>query len=190
MKSLWGNIRYNIPDNIRIHGENLYAAHSIKYYGLPTYFFVFGVTQDDCFLSWDDVVEWCGLLDLQHVPIVYEGIWDDEKIRSLWPMNSEWSDDVEGYVVRIRDSFRIENFQNSVAKFVRKNHIQSDKTWFKGEWLTNKLKKIEFEKPFTPVPEYKNCQVCGDKVDVDGEYDGMCDECRKMIHREENFNDS
>lgn len=141
IKSLWGSIRYNIPEDIRIHGENLYATHSIEYYDLPNYFFVFGATQNDCFLSWDDVVEWCGLLDLHHVPVIYEGIWSEEKIKSLWPMHSEWSDKVEGYVVRARDSFKIKDFQTNVAKFVRKNHIQADETWFKGEWVENKLRK-------------------------------------------------
>ena len=141
VKNLWGKVKHDIPNDIRIIGENLFALHSIYYKNLDSYFFVFGITQNSSFLSWDDVVEWCGLLNLQHVPIIYEGIWDEEQIKSLWPINSDWSEEAEGYVMRVRDAFKIDDFSTSVSKFVRKNHIQTDETWFKGEFVANKLKK-------------------------------------------------
>ena len=43
LKGLWGNIKYLIPDNWRICGENSYAKHSIFYENLPSYFMVFSL---------------------------------------------------------------------------------------------------------------------------------------------------
>lgn len=43
VKSIWGNIKHEIPNNFRICGENLYAQHSIKYNNLPSYFLVFSI---------------------------------------------------------------------------------------------------------------------------------------------------
>ena len=142
IKNLWGIIRYEMPDDIRIHGENLYAEHSIKYYNLPSYFFVFGISDNDKFLSWDDVIEWCSLLNLEHVPVIFDGQWDEDMVKNLWPFNSQFADMPEGYVVRVRDGFLINDFPTNTAKFVRKNHIQSDETWFKGEWLRNRIRKV------------------------------------------------
>lgn len=140
IKSLWGSIRYELPDDMRIHGENLYAEHSIRYENLPSYFFVFGISNHTEFLSWDEILEWCELLNLEHVPVIYEGAWNENIICSLWPFSSDFAEMPEGYVLRVREAFLIDDFQKSVAKFVRKNHVQTDETWFKGEWLSNKLR--------------------------------------------------
>jgi len=51
-------------------------------------------------------------------------MWDEKKIRSLW--SEKDYDTVEGYVVRIADSFSYFSFNRSLAKFVRANHVDKD----------------------------------------------------------------
>jgi hypothetical protein len=45
----------------------------------------------------------------------------------------------EGYVVRLASSFKFDDFNKSVAKFVRKNHVQTNEHWTKN-WIKNGLK--------------------------------------------------
>ena len=46
--------------------------------------------------------------------------------------------EVEGFVVRNVDSFAYEDFSKNVAKYVRKNHVQTDEHWTKN-WQPNKV---------------------------------------------------
>jgi hypothetical protein len=48
-------------------------------------------------------------------------------------------DQQEGYVVRWTDNFEIQHFPNVVAKFVRENHVQTDKHWMHSEIVKNGL---------------------------------------------------
>lgn len=133
LKGMWANIRYNIPENWRICGENLYAEHSVGYNDLKTYFEVFSIwNEENICLSYDDTIEWCDLLNLVHVPILYRGIFDENFLRD-YKINTE---KVEGYVIRLVDSFKYEDFNISIAKWVRENHVQTDK-----HWMYNKIKK-------------------------------------------------
>lgn len=67
----------DIPEGYRVCGENMYAWHSIFYAELPTYFFVYGIYDDNnrC-ISWDEVEDMCLMLDLKTVPVIYRGQWD------------------------------------------------------------------------------------------------------------------
>lgn len=118
----------NIP-NLRICGENLFAVHSIKYENIRSYFYGFSVwdnTTNMC-LGWDDTIEWFNILGIEPVPVLYKGIFDEATIKSLW--NPSMKDVVEGYVVRTVDSFHYDDFKNNVAKFVRRDHVQTDQHW-------------------------------------------------------------
>jgi hypothetical protein len=126
VKNLQGCIGHNIPDGWRICGENLYAKHAIHYQNLEDYFQVFSIwnEKNKC-LSWDETKVYCELLGLKTVPVIYDGLWDINEINDRYDkykINNE--DEVEGYVVRIADSFSYGQFRNSVAKFVRENHVQ------------------------------------------------------------------
>ncbi len=46
----------------------------------------------------------------------------------------------EGIVIRPASSFHYTNFSKSVAKWVRKNHVQTDNHWIHSEIIPNKLK--------------------------------------------------
>ena len=137
LKGLWGKIRYEIPYNWRICGENLYAKHSIGYDDLDTYFEVFNIwTDSNVCLSWDDTVEWCQLLGLKTVPVLYRGIFDIDVLKNI-KLNT---DKQEGFVVRIADSFKYTDFGNCVAKWVRAGHVQTDAHWSTQEIIKNNLK--------------------------------------------------
>ena len=46
----------------------------------------------------------------------------------------------EGIVVRLADSFMMEDFNKSCVKWVRENHVQTDEHWTRGEIIKNKLR--------------------------------------------------
>ena len=62
------------------------------------------------------------------MPVLYEGIYNEELIKGL-DLDKEKQ---EGYVVRIRDSFKYSDFNKCAAKFVRENHVQTDKHWMEN----------------------------------------------------------
>ena len=83
------------------------------------------------------------MLNLHHVPVVYRGVWDETKVRSLWDelKNGYYGEKVvEGYVVRLVDSFYYGDFRKSAAKFVRANHVATTAHWMHGQQIIpNKL---------------------------------------------------
>ena len=70
--------------------------------------------------------------------ILYDGIWDPDLIQSLW--SEDQQDKSEGYVVRVAGEFLLQEFGRSIAKFVRKGHVQTDEHWMKQEIVPNKLR--------------------------------------------------
>lgn len=139
VKGMWGNIRYNIPDSHhRICGENLYAKHSIEYDDLEDYFLVFSMWNVDTCLAWEVTLVLCKLIGLKTVPVLYQGIYDEDVIKDITD-NLDTSKQ-EGIVVRLSDSFKLEDFNRSCVKWVRGNHVQTDEHWTKGEIIKNGLK--------------------------------------------------
>lgn len=140
VKNFWSQIAHDIPIGWRICGENLFATHSIKYESLKTYFYGFSIWDEkNICLSWDDTLFWFDLLGITPVPILYDDVYDEEKIRQLWcKLNPTYN---EGYVLRLADEFSFFDFKKCVGKFVRKNHIQTVKHWMYGQKIeTNKIK--------------------------------------------------
>lgn len=138
VKQFWAQVRNNIPEGWRICGENLWAKHSVSYTDLQSYFYGFSIWDShNIALPWEDTMEYFGMLGICPVPVLYSGIWDEIVIRNLASqMNLSKT---EGYVVRLSDSFHYDNFSTSVAKFVRKNHVQTDKHWRTQEFVPNQL---------------------------------------------------
>ena len=139
VKGIWGQIRHNIPEGYRICGENLFAKHSIEYNDLPSYFMVFNIwDENNVCLSFDETLEWCNLFEIQHVPVLWRGIYDENFIKNF---ELDFSKQ-EGYVVRLTKSFHYDDFEKSVMKMVRKGHVQTDSHWMFQKVVTNKLKNI------------------------------------------------
>lgn len=137
--NLHGRIGWQIPEDWRICGENLYARHSIPYTHLPDYFLVFSVWDErNMCLSWADTEEWTALLGLKTVPVLYRGIWQEGVIRELF--QPTWNGDpMEGYVVRLAEDFPYSQFRRSVAKYVRAGHVQTSHHWRYQPVIPNKL---------------------------------------------------
>lgn len=141
-KNRWSQFAHDIPAGWRVCAENVYAEHSIHYHDLDTYLYGFSIWTDrnEC-LAWDDTLEWFELLDIQPVPVLYYGEYDEKVLRALYDEKSDWGKR-EGYVVRIADGFSYAGFRNSVAKFVRKGHVQTNKHWMMGQRvIPNDLRK-------------------------------------------------
>jgi len=138
VKGLWGQIKHNIPDNMIICGENMFAHHSIFYDDLSTYFYVFNIWYNDVCLSYDETLEYCQLLGLQHVPVLYRGVFDEKLIKKIYDDLDK--EKVEGIVVRTTDSFHRDDFQRYCAKAVRKGHVQTDGHWMTRPVTPNQLK--------------------------------------------------
>ena len=96
----------------------MYAVHSLKYEGLRSYFMLFSVWDEfNRALSWDETVTYARVLDLETVPVLYDGTWDETLIRGLADKMDLNVD--EGYVVRLARGFGYGEFRRVVAKFVR-----------------------------------------------------------------------
>lgn len=133
------SFQFMIPETMRICGEYLYAKHSIAYNNLENYFQVFSIWDNDTCLDWENTKELCETFGITMVPELYYGVYDEEIIKKI-------AKDVvdkggEGIVVRIANSFKYEDFQNNIAKYVRPNHVQTDKHWSLQQIETNKIKK-------------------------------------------------
>jgi hypothetical protein len=135
---LQARLANDLPDGMRVCGENCYAKHSIGYSALPDYFLAFSIWNENTCLSWDETVEWAELLGIAMVPVLYRGIYDEEAIKATY-IDNRTPDLMEGYVVRIADSFEYGDFSKSLAKFVRKNHVQTSEHWKTQTVVPNKV---------------------------------------------------
>ena len=82
-------------------------------------------------LSWDETLEWFDLLGVTPVPVLYDGLFDEQALCKLWD-SATWASS-EGYVVRLAEPLGYGDFQRKVAKFVRKGHVQAAKHWMHGQ---------------------------------------------------------
>jgi len=140
LKQFYYNIAHNIPENLRICGENLYATHSIFYNNLESYFYGFSIWNRDVCYSWDETVRIFNELGIKTPKVLYRGFYNREKIMEAYKKESE-SRTIEGFVVRKSSSFLYDEFSYCVLKYVRKDHVQENEThWSKKELIPNKLK--------------------------------------------------
>lgn len=148
----------DLPRGWRVCGENLFAFHSIFYKDLPSCFLVFGIyNENNLCLSWNDTVEFCHLLGLNTVPVLYQGSYFD--LSNFWTgkgtfptfaaqsVDSVYPDgfiptEAEGFVVRIEDSFPYFDFDKNTAKWVRENHVQTDAHWMERKVIPNLCNRV------------------------------------------------
>ena len=144
IKSMHSQVSEKIPEDIVVFGEWLYAKHSIHYKELSGYFQVFAVYQNGHWLSWDDVEKVSGEIGFPVVSHSSPVTFHDTK--ELIGYITRYSENVithggEGTVTRIAGSFS--EFKNSVAKYVRKNHVQTSSHWSKQKLIKNLLCSTE-----------------------------------------------
>jgi len=137
VKALHAQIKCHIPASWRICGENLYAQHSVMYDDLAGYFQIFNIWDDfNRAISWDDTVMFAEFLGLPTVPVLYRGEFLPDRIENAWKAIPRES---EGYVVRVDTEFHADDFRKNVAKYVRKDHIQTDSHWMNQAVVPNQL---------------------------------------------------
>ena len=143
VKELAGRVAHDLPADFRICGENIFAVHSIEYGSLESHFQVFGIWQGDLCLSWDATSEWCELLGLNLVPVLYDGPWQGEahavKLWEDFKAALPEGQDSEGFVVRLAEAITYDGFRDACFKLVRKNHVQTDEHWLHQEMRVNQL---------------------------------------------------
>ena len=141
VQNLHATVKYKLSANQRVCGENMFWVKSIVYTDLPSYFLMFSFWEDDVCFSWDKTVELSKTLDIDTTEVIYRGIYDERTIKALYDETME--DTMEGYVIRLASSFTVDTFKDSVAKFVRKDHVQTDQHWMRtgGELNMIRLKR-------------------------------------------------
>lgn len=143
VREIAARISHDLPAGFRVCGENIFAVHSIEYVALESHFQVYNIWEGDRCLSWDETIEWAGLLDLSLVPTIYRGPWlGEDHAHGMWQTHRALlpeEQESEGFVVRLADSFLRENFPMSVFKYVRPRHVQTDEHWMHQAMRINRL---------------------------------------------------
>ena len=123
----------------------MYATHSIHYRNLASYFLVFAIyNEKNVSLSWDDMAEYAELLDISVVPVLYRGVYNEERIKACFTGKSAFRGSVqEGYVVRLASDVSWCQHRFSIAKFVREDHVQTSHGWMHRRVVPNELKPTE-----------------------------------------------
>lgn len=139
-KRHWANVFNLLPAGWRIQCESLYAKHSIAYDDLES--FLYGIViwdEKNMSLPWDQSLEWFEKLQIPPVPVFFEDKLKYPEILNRFKELNE-KKEMEGFVVRNYDSFHYDNFEENTAKWVRKNHVQTDEHWMHQKIIPNKLK--------------------------------------------------
>ena len=141
VKKFHGTIGYNIPENMRVCGENMYAEHSIQYDDLRSYFYGFSVWEvtenKHVALDWDMTMMWFTELGITPVPVLYRGPFNLPIIHKI--INALDTEKQEGIVMRVTREINFSDFDKLVAKWVRKGHVQDEEHWMHKEVKPNKL---------------------------------------------------
>src|SRR6185312_11746046 len=97
----------------------------------PSYFMVFSIWNDkNICLSWKETKEYDAILGLETVPELFAGTYDESVVRRL-VIDLDLGKQ-EGIVLRSAGEFEFSEFSSNVAKWVRKNHVQTDEHWALG----------------------------------------------------------
>lgn len=130
LKAAHAKIAHDIPDGWRVCGENMFAVHSIEYSSLPSYFLVFAVYDEQgCALDWPDTEMTAAMLGFPTVPVLWQGVYNEESVRRCWSGSSRFGGQQEGYVLRMAGKIPPGLHTRSIAKFVREGHVQTTHHW-------------------------------------------------------------
>ena len=133
-----------LGEGVFLFGENMEGVHSIEYTNLDSYFYIFGIRDNNIWIPWQQVEEYSYLLDIPTVPILFKGVVNSVKelkslVDDLVSKQSELGGEIEGVVVRSAGMFHNDDFAENVMKWVRKDHVQTDEHWTRN-WKKAKIK--------------------------------------------------
>lgn len=137
-------VKGNLSENVFLFGEGLEAIHSIEYTNLKSYFYIFGVRDNNIWVPWESVEEYSYLLDIPTVPVLFKGKVESEKelkelVEKLVSEPSELGGEREGIVIRNAGMFHNDDFKDNLLKYVRENHVKTTTHWTR-DWKKSKLK--------------------------------------------------
>lgn len=144
VRQIHQRIANDLDEGVFLFGENMEGIHSIEYSNLKSYFYIFGVRDNNIWIPWEGVEEYSILLDIPTVPVLFKGSVSSEKelkqlTDSLVKQPSELGGQREGIVVRNANMFHNDDFSTNVMKWVRKGHVQTDEHWTRN-WVKAKIK--------------------------------------------------
>lgn len=133
-----------LGEGVFLFGENMEGVHSIEYTNLDSYFYIFGVRDNNIWIPWQQVEEYSYLLDIPTVPVLFKGVVNSVKelkslVDDLVSKQSELGGEIEGVVVRPAGMFHNDDFAENVMKWVRKDHVTTDEHWTRN-WKKAKIK--------------------------------------------------
>jgi ATP-dependent RNA circularization protein (DNA/RNA ligase family) len=139
-------VRGQLEDGVFIFGENMEGIHSIEYSNLKSYFYIFGVRDNNIWIPWEGVEEYSYLLDIPTVPVLFKGVVNTEKelkdlVERLVKEKSELGGEREGVVVRSASLFHNDDFTDNLLKWVRKDHVQTTTHWTR-DWKKSKINPV------------------------------------------------
>lgn len=153
LREKWNLIKRDLG-SYEVFGENLYAIHSIRYQNLESHFYVFGVREDERWLSWDETEFIAAAFDFPVVPVLQECSEFKSKaefeanvlelVKKPGTFGSVDTENnkpctMEGMVTRNKYEYGVDDFQKNVFKYVRKGHVKTDEHWTRN-WKRAPLK--------------------------------------------------
>lgn len=153
LRRYWQLIKNDLG-HLEVFLENLYAVHSIEYRNLDHHFFVFGIREQDRWLSWEETRFYAAMLDLPTVPELQQCATPQDQPAfeagaialaqtrgQLDPHNARSGKQatMEGIVTRNAAGYPVDAFAENVFKYVRKGHVQTDEHWTR-HWKRARLK--------------------------------------------------
>lgn len=140
---IWQRVKKDLSEDLFLFGEGMYGIHSIEYTNLTSYFYIFGIRDNNIWIPWEKVEEYSYLLDIPTVPVLFKGVINSEKelkdlTEKLASEPSELGGHREGIVVRNASLFHDDDFAQNVMKWVRKGHVQTDEHWTRN-WKKAKI---------------------------------------------------
>lgn len=121
-------IQNNIPLTHRLCGENLFYKHTVRYENLKSYFNLFSIWDENKCLSWKNTISLCSSLNIETVPVIYQGLYDKNLIMNKF-LEYKKITNSEGFVIRLEDEFDIKDFDTSISKFVSNDFVIPDAHW-------------------------------------------------------------
>ena len=83
------------------------------------------------------------MLEIEHVPVIYTGTYNKEAILEIFQNYQKTQNrEIEGFVIRNKYGFNLQDFSQNVAKFVRANHVTTDEHWTTN-WTVNPIENHE-----------------------------------------------
>lgn len=139
------SVEDELGDGVFLFGENMEGIHSIEYSNLESYFYIFGIRDNDIWITWEKVEEYSYLLDIPTVPVLFKGVVNSSKelqqiVEDLVSKPSELGGQREGIVVRTAGMFHNDDFADNVMKWVRKGHVSTDVHWTRN-WKKSEIKR-------------------------------------------------